>query len=168
MSMLGIAPLMIGVAGAVFAAALIDAAISDLRGFRIPNRDSLLIIAAFMVAVPALGLGGEAAAWRVAAGLAAFATGAVLFALNVWGGGDAKLVAAVTLMTGFAGLPRFLLVMALAGGMLSLVLVLLRRLPADGSWGARVAASGHVPYGVAIAAGGLDWAVLSLLPHLVG
>ncbi|MBC7950771.1 MAG: prepilin peptidase [Rhodospirillaceae bacterium] len=157
-----------GLSGLVFVAALVDAAASDLRAFRIPNRDSLLIAVAFGLAVPAFGFGLEAAAWHVAAAAAAFTVGAVLFVLKVWGGGDAKLVAAVTLMTGFAGLPRFLLVMALAGGMLSLVLLLLRRLPANGSWGARVAASGHVPYGVAIAAGGMDWAVLSLLPRLAG
>ncbi|MBC7908514.1 MAG: prepilin peptidase [Rhodospirillaceae bacterium] len=158
--------LAIGLAGTVFSAALVDAAISDLKAFRIPNRDSLLIAAAFVVAVPALGLGAEAAAWHVAAGVAAFVLGAVLFAFKVWGGGDVKLVAAVTLMMGFAGLPRFLLVMALAGGMLSLVMLLLRISAAKGSWGGRAAASGHVPYGVAIAAGGLDWAVLSLLPRL--
>lgn len=164
----GIAPFMAGLGSVVFATALLDAAISDLKGFRIPNRDSVLIAAAFAVAAPALGLGLEAAAWHVAAAIAAFVVGAILFALKLWGGGDVKLVAAVTLMAGFAGLPRFLLVMALTGGMLSLVLLLLRRLPANGSWGARVAASGHVPYGVAIAAGGLDWAVLSLLPRMTG
>lgn len=163
MGALSIAPLLIG---AVFTIALMDAAISDLKGFRIPNRDSIIIAAAFVVAVPALGLGMEAAAWHAAAAAAAFAVGVVLFALKVWGGGDAKLVAAVTLMTGFAGLPRFLLVMALAGGMLSLVLLLLRILPAKSSWAARVVASGHVPYGAAIAAGGVDWAILSLLPRL--
>lgn len=155
-----------GVAAGLFVGALVDAAASDLRAFRIPNRDSLLIAAAFVLAVPAFGLGFEAAAWHLAAGAAAFALGATLFALRVWGGGDAKLVAAVTLMIGFAGLPRFLLVMALVGGMLSLVLLLLRISAAKGSWGARMAASGHVPYGVAIAAGGVDWAVLSLLPRL--
>lgn len=168
MGWFGVAPLLAGLAGVVFAAALADAAVSDIKGFRIPNRDSLLIAAAFAVAVPALGLGLQAAAWHVAAAMAAFALGLILFALKVWGGGDVKLVAAVTLMTGFAGLPRFLLVMALAGGMLSLVLLLLRMLPVKGAWGARVAASGHVPYGVAIAAGGMDWAIVSLLPRLTG
>lgn len=166
MGTISIAPVLAGLAGVVFTAALLDAAISDLKGFRIPNRDSVLIAAAFVVAVPALGFGVQAVAWHMAAAMAAFVLGAALFALKVWGGGDAKLVSAVTLMAGFAGLPRFLLVMALAGGMLSLVLLVLRRLPVKNPWAGRVVASGHVPYGVAIAAGGLDWAVLSLLPRL--
>lgn len=163
--MISFATIMLVLTCTVFAGALVHAALSDFKAFRIPNHDSLAIVAAFMVAVPALGLGLEVTAWHVAAGMVVFAAGAVLFMLKVWGGGDVKLVAAVALMTGFVGLPRFLLVMALVGGMLALVLLLCQRFAANGSWGARMAAPGHVPYGIAIAAGGLDWAVLSLLPR---
>lgn len=141
--------------------ALADASLSDVRAFRIPNRDSLIIVIAFLALAPLLGLNG--AAMHVAAGAAVFAGGAALFALNVWGGGDVKLCGAVALMTGFAGLPRFLLVMALVGGVVALVvLIATHRARRDGN------ASGHVPYGLAIAAGGIDWAVTVLAPRLLG
>lgn len=162
------AMVMSGFAGAVFMAALTDAAVADIKAYRIPDRDSLLLVAAFAAAVPGLELGWQAMAWHVAASGAVFALGAVLFAFKLWGGGDAKLVAAVTLLTGFEGLPRFLLVMALAGGMLALILLASRKFTAKESWGARMAASGHVPYGVAIALGGVDWAMRELLPRFWG
>lgn len=159
-------------AAGLLVGALLDAATSDLRAFHIANRDSLLIVAAFVAAVPALGLGVEAALWHAAAGALVFAIGAGLFALGIWGGGDVKLTAAVALMTGFADLPRFLMIMAIVGGMLAGLILLAGRLPLAKAgpvklWGQRLASSGHVPYGVAIAAGGLDWAATALLPRLV-
>jgi prepilin peptidase CpaA len=148
-------------AAGLMVAALLDASLSDVRAFRIPNRDSIIIAVAFVALVPWLGLG--ASAFHVGAGLAVFAAGAGLFALGIWGGGDVKLCGAVALMTGFAGLPRFLLVMALVGGIVALVvLIATRRARRDGT------AAGHVPYGLAIAAGGIDWVVTALAPRLLG
>ncbi|MBI3445550.1 MAG: prepilin peptidase [Magnetospirillum sp.] len=152
----------------LFVAALLDAAFCDMAGFRIPNRAPLLLTAAF---VPMAALGGwPLDHWMLHLGtaLAAFAVGMVLFSLGVWGGGDAKLVPAVMLWTGLEGMPRFLLIMALVGGMLALLALLARRVPLGPEgparrWGERLAATGHIPYGVAIAVGGLDWAALSLL-----
>ncbi|HLO78065.1 MAG TPA: hypothetical protein VK196_16545, partial [Magnetospirillum sp.] len=60
-------------------------------------------------------------------------------------GGDAKLMAAAALWSGFFAMPRFALVMAVAGGVLALVMLIAR--------GRRA----RVPYGVAIAVAGLDW-----------
>lgn len=160
-----------GLAGLVFAAALLDAALSDIRAFRISNRDTLAIGGAFALGAAGMGLDGVLS--HAAAGLAVFIAGFTLYLLRAWGGGDVKLSAAVALMTGFAGLPRFLVVMTLVGGLLAMVALVARRLPLakDGPvklWGERLASTGHVPYGVAIAAGGLDWLAVSWLPRLTG
>lgn len=162
-----------GLAGLLFAAALIDACMSDIREFRIGNRCSLIIVVAFMVAAPAAGMGLNAILLHGGAALAVFAAGFALYLLRAWGGGDVKLSAAVALMVGFAGLARFAFIMALVGGLLAAVALVARRLPLakDGPvklWGERMASSGHVPYGVAIAAGGLDWLAVSWLPGLTG
>lgn len=162
-----------GMVAAVFAAALLDACRSDLREFRIANRDTLAIVAAFAVAVPAAGMDVTGVLVHAGAGAAVFAAGVALYALGVWGGGDVKLTAAVALMTGFAGMPRFLVVMTLAGGLLAVLALVARRLPlAAGNslkgWGERLVSNGHVPYGVAIAAGGFDWLAMSWLPRLAG
>jgi prepilin peptidase CpaA len=134
-----------------FVAALVDAALSDLRSFRIPNRDSVILVAAFGLdaALSGPAVLGQLVLAHGGVALAVFAAGAGLFALNVWGGGDVKLLTGVALWTGFAGLSRVLLVMALVGGVLAAMVMLWRRL----GW----SATGRVPYGVAIAAAGLDW-----------
>jgi prepilin peptidase CpaA len=149
-------------AGLVFCAALADAAQSDVRRLRIPDRDSLILLAAFAVWAMASGLGWLGIALHCGTAVAVFAAGAALFALGVWGGGDVKLLAAMAAWTGPGELLRLLLVMALAGGVLALAVLLARRLPAlntDAAGWRRPAclAEGHVPYGVAIAAAGLDW-----------
>lgn len=162
-----------GLAGLLFAAALIDACVSDIREFRIANCDSLIILVAFAVAAPSAGMGFHATMLHAGAGLAVFAAGFALYLLRAWGGGDVKLSAAAALMVGFAGLPRFVFVMALVGGLLAALALIARRLPLAKTgpvklWGERMVSSGHVPYGVAIAAGGLDWLAVSWLPRLVG
>jgi prepilin peptidase CpaA len=159
-----------GVATSVaFAVAVADAAVSDLRTFRIPDRDSLLLAAAFAVSAGVSGMAGQAVLLHLAAGLVVFVAGAVLFGFGIWGGGDAKLLAAVALWTGFAGLAGVLLVMAVAGGVLALSALALRRLPIAKPdwakvWRQRVVDGGHVPYGVAIAVAALGWWWSALRP----
>lgn len=145
--------------GLAFAALLADAAVSDVRGFRIANRDPILLVFLFLVISP-FRLEFHDIGWHLLAGVALFAAGAALFACGAWGGGDVKLAAAVGVWTGFAGMPRFLLAMALSGGALALVVLAARVLaPRIALAGAplRIVQSGHLPYGVAIGAGGLDW-----------
>ncbi|CUW38426.1 Putative Flp pilus assembly protein, protease CpaA (Prepilin type IV endopeptidase, peptidase domain; 11-115) [Magnetospirillum sp. XM-1] len=153
------------VSAIVFVAALLDAAWGDLRALRIPNRVPLTVLAAFVPAALSMGLSGEAWLVHLGTGVLSFVAAAVLFSLGVWGGGDAKLAPAVLLWVGPADLPRFLLVMALVGGLVALAALVARRAEAGGL---RPAMGGHVPYGIAIAAGGLDWAAASLLPRLAG
>ncbi len=148
--------------GLALAALLAHAAVSDLRGFRIPNRVPVLIFVLFAV-VSAFVLEPREILLHMAAGVALFAAGAALFAGGIWGGGDAKLLAAIGTWTGFAAMPRFLVVMALAGGVLALLVLAVRAVApraaaaADAPWHLRVARSGHLPYGVALAVGGFDW-----------
>jgi prepilin peptidase CpaA len=105
---------------------LLAAALSDVTRYRIPNAIVYAIAAAFAVGATA-NFAWPAIVWPVLAGVAMFLLGAVLFAFGLFGGGDVKLVAAMALWTGFADLPRFLLIMGAAGGLLGLVLLLKRR-----------------------------------------
>jgi prepilin peptidase CpaA len=157
--------IILAISSAVFVAALLDAAQGDLRSFRIPNRVPLALLAAFVPAALAGGLSGHEWLLHLGTGVMCFMVATVLFSLGVWGGGDAKLVPAVALWVGPVALPRFLLVMALVGGLVALAALVGRRAEAGSL---RSALRGHVPYGIAIAAGGLDWAAVSLLPRLFG
>jgi prepilin peptidase CpaA len=95
--------------------------------------------------------------------LAVFAGGALLFALKLWGAGDAKLLAACALLLGAKGLPILILTTALAGGLLAAVWLAGRRLP----WRDRF--SPQLPYGVAIACGAIAaFAQAGLLAPLAG
>ena len=152
-----------------FALLLVLAALFDARELRIPNRVCLGIVALFplhaAVASPPLD-------WVVAVALAAavFAVGAGLYASARLGGGDVKLLAAASLWAGWEHLPALLVVTALSGGVLALAVVTPARfalaLALERAGSARVrdaVLSGVLPYGVAIAAGGLAvaWALLS-------
>src|SRR5581483_7352438 len=92
--------------------------------------------------------------------------GAMLFARGVWGGGDAKLLAAAALWMGWQHLPEFILATALAGGALASGLLAARAFAGpvnDGSrWYSRLLRGGEgIPYGIAISA-----AALYVAPHL--
>jgi prepilin peptidase CpaA len=84
-----------------------------------------------------------------------------LFTFGWIGGGDAKLAAATALWLGWTPLADYGLVSALAGGALTLTILFARRIAlpavlASQTWIARLhnARSG-IPYGIALALGGL-------------
>ena len=147
------------------------AAVSDLRAYLIPNRICLAIVALYLPYLLAGYLGGMPVDWSggVIAAALIFATGFVLFNFGLVGGGDVKLFAAVGLWTGLNWLLPLVLVIALAGGILSIGMVMakaasLMRLPADvravvypdGRMAMlRAAVQMKAPYGAAIAVGGL-------------
>ena len=166
---------------------LIVAAVSDITRYRIPNVIVYAIVAVFAVGA-IFNFAWPAIVWPLLAGVAMFLLGAGLFALGLFGGGDVKLIAAMALWTGFADLPRFLLIMGAAGGVLGLVLLLKWRrqqpamassapAPTDSSVAEAVAAApapetpasdaprptrkSHIPYGVGIAIAGLDFFLIS-------
>ena len=75
-------------------------------------------------------------------------TGAVVFAIGAMGGGDVKLIAAIALWLPWQLVVLLLVIMSLAGGLLTVAMLIHKRL-------ARRETPIEVPYGVAIAFGGL-------------
>ncbi len=155
---------------AAFLGLVLYAAISDARGFRIPNAVSLALIALFFLRLlfvsPQAGLKAHL--------LTAAIAFSILFAIylaGLAGGGDAKLITAVLLWTGpITGL-QFIVAMALAGGVFAGSLWILGRLlRARAGLAAYVpsrrlkrwARHGICPYGLPIFAG-----VLLVLPQLL-
>jgi prepilin peptidase CpaA len=136
-----------------FAAVLVWAAIGDMRRLIIPNWISAAVAGLFVLhvltsPVPVSVLGG------VAVGTATLAAGVGLFACNLMGGGDVKLMSAIALWAGPTRILDFLFVTAITGGLVAGGVLLRRRLaPVGGMLGA--AASTEVPYGVAISVGGI-------------
>ena len=145
----------------LFPVALVYAAAMDVVTMTIPNRVSILLVAAFLIIAPFAGLSAETIGWHVAAGAAALVVGIALFSFNLMGGGDAKLISAVAVWVGFGYLLHFLVMMALVGGALAIAMLAFRRIVPAGlagkaSWSERLHAPGAgIPYGVAIAGGGL-------------
>jgi prepilin peptidase CpaA len=144
----------------IFPLCLTIAALSDLLTMTIPNRVSVILVAAFFPIVLSTGLPLPAIGAHVAAGTAVFAVCFALFASNVMGGGDAKLLTAVSLWFGLdPSLVEFLLYVGLMGGAVALVILSVRshadailavRLPIPHS----IVAAKKIPYGIAIAIGG--------------
>jgi prepilin peptidase CpaA len=152
----------------VLTAALIAAALSDITTYLIPHRYSAAIAIAFPFfaigqPLPFL-LGGLAAAALL------FAIGALLFARNMLGGGDVKLLAATGLWSGLDLLMLLIFASAIAGGLLAVTaLSPLGRLlpvrpgsaPAGNDFYSRMRQP--MPFGVAIALGGVCVAVARLV-----
>ena len=144
----------------IFKSLLIAAAISDILSLTIPNRLCALLAVTFLPAALFGHMPHMTMAAHLACGLAVLAAPFLLFQFGWFGGGDAKLAAAIALWVGWSALPVFLLQTAIWGGAVSLLLLLLRllTLPATltrQSFVARLAdPAGGVPYGVALAIGG--------------
>lgn len=141
----------------IFAGAMLYAALNDLVYYQIPNAVILALALAFLLF--AMALPWQTALWDVTACAAMLALTAAGFAVRLMGGGDAKLLAAAALWTGWGLLLPFLLLTSLIGGALALLLLVVRRLgpePAPGRWFARLLTrQGGVPYGIAIGLAGL-------------
>ncbi len=145
----------------LFALLMIVAATGDVLSRRISNRLVLLIALGFLPVAWTHGMGFSALLIHAAAGLVVLLAGFALFSVRVLGGGDAKLLGAAAIWFGLAGLPQFLVMTVLAGGILGLAMLawsvaafhsevkrpgLFRFLPLKRP---------SVPYGYAIAAGAI-------------
>lgn len=128
---------------------LLAASWSDLRSRSIPNGLNLAIA---LLAVPFWWASGlplwPDAALQAGVALLVFAAFALAFAAGAMGGGDVKLVGAVALWLPWQAVLALLVIMSIAGGVLTLVLAIRHRL-------ARREERLEIPYGVAIAFGGL-------------
>lgn len=132
---------------AILALLLIVAAAGDLRSRQIPN---WLNAAIALLAIPfwlSLSLDGGEMAVRLAIGVGLFALFAGLFYLGMMGGGDVKLIAALALWLPPLAVLPLLTIMAIAGGILTAVMLVRARLAKSGT--------PEVPYGVAIAIAGM-------------
>jgi prepilin peptidase CpaA len=102
---------------------------SDMFAMRISNRVCLAILVLFGVFVIASGMPMAVAGWHLLAGLVVLLVSFSLFATGWIGGGDAKLVAAIAVWTGFGQLIDYLAVSSLLGGALTLALLMARSYP---------------------------------------
>ena len=141
---------------------LAAAAVWDLVTMTIPNRIPILIAAAFAPAALVAGLDLHLIGWHLLVGFLALAVCFGMFSINWIGGGDAKLAAAIALWIGpFLTLLEWTLLFALYGGILTLLLLAVRRFPLPASllrydWIARLhLPKGGVPYGIALAGAAL-------------
>ena len=118
-------PFLAATLSVIFVGLVLTAALEDALSFTIPNWVSLALLVAFGPAAFAVGMPLPAMALNVGIGVAALVAGMLMFALRWLGGGDAKLLAAVSLWLGWAALPTFLIGTAMAGGALAVMLLTL-------------------------------------------
>lgn len=137
---------------AILGLMMVAAAISDLRTRTISNE---LNAAMALLAIP-FWMASGLALWpdmpmQFGAAFAVFLVFAGLFAIGAMGGGDVKMIGAVMLWIPLPLFMPMLTIMAVAGGILSAVMLIRMKLR-------RSDAAVEVPYGVAIAVAGL-WAL---------
>jgi prepilin peptidase CpaA len=141
---------------------IVYAAVSDFRHFTIPNFICIIIILLYplMVLVAPVQINWQGGLLTASSVLV---IGFVLFSLNLFGAGDIKLIAALSLWAGPALLVEFLFVTVMAGGILVILIVsregFRQALEGTGfSRGVRFAITSktQVPYGVAVALGGIS------------
>jgi prepilin peptidase CpaA len=128
---------------------LVVAAVIDVRTFTISNRLNLTVALLAPVYWASVALSPwPGIAVQLAAAATVFALLAGAFYAGMMGGGDVKLAAAVALWLPPLGTIKFLVLMSVAGGVLTLVIL---------AWHHARKGQGRpeIPYGVAIAFGGL-------------
>ncbi|MBI3702698.1 MAG: prepilin peptidase [Rhizobiales bacterium] len=145
----------------LFPALMAFAASSDLLTMTISNRISLALAGAFFLLTLVTGMSLAAIGMHLAAGALVLAVCFGLFSQGWIGGGDAKPAAATALWFGFDFLLDYLIYASLLGGVLTLLLIMFRKLPLPGPlarqpWILRLHdAGGGIPYGIALAAAAL-------------
>ncbi len=145
---------------AAFAGLLLYAACSDIARLIIPNWVSIALVAIFPVAALASGVVWTEIGMHLLFGAAILAVGFFLFAANIIGGGDAKLLAATAAWTGFSAFMPFIFWTAVAGGVMALALLAARQFVKQAETNPPfvnrlLKEQNGIPYGVAIMIGGL-------------
>jgi len=145
----------------VFPVLMIIAGAGDALSLRIPNWLTLLIAILFFPMALLTGMAWADIGMHAVAGVAMFVAGFVLFSLGLFGGGDAKLLAAAGLWLGWPHLMPFLVMTAFAGGLLALCVGVWAAVNQaseirDGSLFRRFGSiKPNVPYGYAFAIGAI-------------
>ena len=133
----------------MLAAILVVAAVVDVRTFTISNRLNLTVALLAPIYWASVALSPwPGVAVQLAAGATVFLLLAGAFYAGMMGGGDVKLAAALALWFPPLGTIKFLILMSLAGGILTIVVLALHR-------ARKREGRPEIPYGVAIAFGGL-------------
>lgn len=140
----------------IFPLCMAMAAFSDLLTMTIPNRLSVVLIASFIAIAPFAGLGLNDMLLHLGAGAIVFGFCFALFAFNIMGGGDAKILTASAVWFGFnESLMLYLAYVSVLGGFLSIVVLMLRanhnllvvsRIPVPET----MLQAKKIPYGIAI------------------
>ena len=146
---------------AILAAMLIIAATGDLRTRTIPN----WLNGAIAVAAIPFWIASGLDPWPDMAlqiGIAAFVfvLFAIAFHFGAMGGGDVKMVTALSLWLSLGAVVKLLVIMSIAGGVLTVVMLVRDRIAKSGK-------KLEIPYGVAIAFGGLAILTQRFLNHFV-
>lgn len=156
----------------VFPLAMAFAGVMDLLTYTIPNRVSLALLLGFVFSAPLAGMPLADYASHLGAGAAMLMIGIVMFSRGWLGGGDAKLLAAAALWTGFGDLMPFLVWTAIFGGALAMALLMYRRfIPplwlARQQWAMQLHDCRQgIPYGIALAGAGM--LVYPTIPWIAG
>lgn len=145
----------------IFPLCMAVTAFSDTLSMTIPNRVSVILVASFLLIAPFAGLAWPVIGMHLLAGLAVFAACFALFAMNVMGGGDAKVLTAAAVWFGLGtNLVVFLVTVSMIGGLLTIGFLMMRaredvllatRIPLPAHFLDRTAG---IPYGIAIGIAG--------------
>jgi prepilin peptidase CpaA len=142
------------------------ACFTDMFAMRISNRVCLAILALFVVFIFFSGMPLALAGWHLLAGFIVLCISFALFTFGWIGGGDAKLVAAISVWIGFSQLWDYIALSSVLGGFLTLALLMLRNHPLPAfavkqPWIVRLHdKKSGIPYGIA-----LGVTALILWPH---
>lgn len=144
----------------VFAAPLLAAAYTDFWSMKIPNIVCLAMVSGFILTLPLTWQGFPIFAEHLLVFLVFFSVGFAMFAFGWLGGGDAKLMAAISLWLGWGDVQPFILWTTIFGAVLGLGLMLGGRVTPvrlrTSTLGMRLFQGGKdMPYGIALAAGAL-------------
>jgi prepilin peptidase CpaA len=145
----------------VFPLLMIVAGAGDALSLRIPNWLTLTIFAAFFPLAFATGMPLSVFGFHVLTAVVLFAVGFILFSAGLFGGGDAKLLAAAGIWFGSSQALPFLVFTVLAGGVLALCVVLWSFISMHwdihtASWVKKISGlRPKVPYGYAFAIGAI-------------
>lgn len=144
----------------IFAAPLLMAAYTDFWSMKIPNLVSLAMAAGFFLTLPLTWQGLPVFGEHLSMGLIFFLAGFAMFAFGWLGGGDAKLMAAISLWFGWGDALPFILYTTIFGAALGISLMLGGYLAPvklrTSAFGMRLFQGGKdMPYGIALAAGAL-------------
>ncbi len=145
----------------VFPLMVVMAGISDFFTLKIPNWLNAVIAVSVIPFVLFSDMPMELFAWHIIAGLVAFVAGFVLFAANLIGGGDAKMLAACAVWVGWDALIPFAVITVFAGGALVVAMKVWvffadRKDNKGMDWAqGLLSKKPQLPYGIAIASGGV-------------